>query len=64
MDKAASGVNLDSGRIAEQGYHHALRVNFILIIRKTLGKQAAVRLRNEFNELGAADVQMKAAEAC
>jgi hypothetical protein len=40
------------GRGSSKGHHHAWRVNFILIIRRTLGKQAAVRLRNEFNEWG------------
>jgi len=42
------------GRDSSKGHHHAWRVNFILIIRNMLGKQAAVRLRHEFNEWGLA----------
>jgi hypothetical protein len=33
------------GRGSSRGHHHAWRANFILIVRKTLGKQAALRLR-------------------
>jgi hypothetical protein len=40
------------GRGSSKGHHHAWRVNFILIVSKMLGKQAAVRLRHEFNEWG------------
>ena len=40
------------GRASSKGHHHAWRVNFILITRKTLGKQAALRLRCEFNQWG------------
>jgi hypothetical protein len=40
------------GRDSSKGHHHAWRVNFILIVRKTLGKQAAHRLRYEFNQWG------------
>ena len=31
---------------SSKGHHHAWRVNFVLITRKTLGKQAATRLRH------------------
>jgi hypothetical protein len=40
------------GRDSSKGHHHAWRVNFVLIVRKILGKQAALRLRYEFNEWG------------
>jgi hypothetical protein len=40
------------GRDSSKGHHHAWRVNFILIVRKTLGNQAGVRLRSEFNAWG------------
>ncbi len=40
------------GRDSSKGHHHAWRVNFVLIVRKTLGKQAALRLRYEFNQWG------------
>jgi hypothetical protein len=40
------------GRGSSKGHHHAWRVNFILIVRKTLGKQAALRLRHEFGQWG------------
>jgi hypothetical protein len=40
------------GRDSSKGHHHAWRVNFVLIVRKTLGKQAAQRLRYEFNQWG------------
>jgi hypothetical protein len=40
------------GRASSKGHHHAWRVNFVLIVRKTLGKSAALRLRNEFNAWG------------
>jgi hypothetical protein len=42
------------GRDSSKGHHHAWRVNFVLIARKTLGKQAALRLRHEFNQWGLA----------
>jgi hypothetical protein len=41
-------LGLDSSK----GHHHAWRFNFVLIVRKTLGKQAAVRLRHEFDQWG------------
>jgi hypothetical protein len=40
------------GRGSSKGHHHAWRVNFVLIVRKTLGKQAALLLRHEFNQWG------------
>jgi hypothetical protein len=40
------------GRASSKGHHHAWRVNFVLIVRKTLGNQAAVLLRHEFNQWG------------
>jgi hypothetical protein len=40
------------GRDSSKGHHHAWRVNFVLIVRKTLGKQAALRLRYEFSQWG------------
>ena len=42
------------GRDSSKGHHHAWRANFILIVRKMLGKQAALRLRSEFNQWGLA----------
>lgn len=40
------------GRDSTKGHHHAWRANFVLIVRKALGKQAALRLRHEFNQWG------------
>jgi hypothetical protein len=40
------------GRDSSKGHHHAWRVNFVLIVRKALGKQAALRLRYEFGQWG------------
>jgi hypothetical protein len=40
------------GQNSSKGHHHAWRVNFVLIVRKTLGNQAAQRLRYEFNQWG------------
>jgi hypothetical protein len=40
------------GRDSSKGHHHAWRANFVLIVRKILGKQAALRLRYEFNQWG------------
>ncbi len=40
------------GRNSSEGHHHAWRVNFILIVRNILGKQAAQRLRYEFSQWG------------
>ena len=40
------------GRDSSKGHYHAWRVNFVLIVRKMLGKQAALRLRYEFNQWG------------
>lgn len=37
---------------SSRGHHHAWRANFVLIVRKTLGNQAAVQLRHEFNQWG------------
>jgi hypothetical protein len=40
------------GRGSSRGHHHAWRANFILIVRKMLGGQAASRLRQEFEQWG------------
>jgi len=40
------------GRNSSKGHHHAWRVNFVLIVRKTLGKPAARLLRHEFTQWG------------
>lgn len=40
------------GRDSSKGHHHAWRANFILIVRQALGRQAAQRLRHEFNQWG------------
>jgi hypothetical protein len=40
------------GRASSKGHHHAWRANFVLIVRQALGKQAAQRLRHEFNHWG------------
>jgi hypothetical protein len=40
------------GRGSSRGHHHAWRADFVLIVRKTLGKQAALRLRHEFDQWG------------
>jgi hypothetical protein len=40
------------GRDSSRGHHHAWRANFVLIVRKVLGNQAAARLRSEFNQWG------------
>ena len=40
------------GRGSSRGHHHAWRANFILIVRMSLGKQAAMRLRHEFGQRG------------
>jgi hypothetical protein len=40
------------GRDSSKGHHHAWRANFVLIVRKVLGNQAAARLRSEFNQWG------------
>jgi hypothetical protein len=42
------------GRGSSKGHHHAWRVNFVLIVRQILGKQAALRLRYEFSQWGLA----------
>jgi hypothetical protein len=42
------------GRESSKGHHHAWRVNFVLIVRKMLGNQAAARLRYEFGAWGLA----------
>lgn len=40
------------GMNSSKGHHHAWRVNFVLIVRMTLGKRAALLLRYEFNQWG------------
>jgi hypothetical protein len=40
------------GPQSTKGHHHAWRVNFLLIVQKSLGRQAALRLRTEFNQWG------------
>ena len=45
------------GRDSSKGHYHAWRVNFVLIVRNTLGRQAALRLRHEFNQWGLATCQ-------
>jgi hypothetical protein len=40
------------GSGSSRGHHHAWRSNFVLIVRKTLGKQAALQLRHEFGQWG------------
>ncbi|MFD2079422.1 hypothetical protein [Actinopolymorpha cephalotaxi] len=40
------------GRDSSRGHHHAWRANFVFIVRMTLGKQAALRLRHEFCQWG------------
>jgi hypothetical protein len=40
------------GRGSSRGHHHAWRANFILIVRKMLGGQAALGLRHEFDQWG------------
>jgi putative metallohydrolase (TIGR04338 family) len=40
------------GRDSSKGHHHGWRVNFVLIVRNVLGKQAAQRLRYEFTQWG------------
>ena len=40
------------GHQSSKGHYHAWRVNFILIVRKTLGRQAAKRLGHEFRQWG------------
>jgi hypothetical protein len=40
------------GKDSSKGHHHAWRVNFILIVKKVAGKQAAQQLRYEFNQWG------------
>lgn len=42
----------ERGRGSSKGHHHAWRVNFVLIVRMTLGKQAALLLRQEFGQWG------------
>lgn len=37
---------------SSKGHHHAWRVNFVLIVRQTLGRQASLRLRHEFRQWG------------
>lgn len=41
-----------SGRASSKGHHHAWRANFVLIVRQTLGRQAALVLRHEFGQWG------------
>jgi hypothetical protein len=40
------------GKTSSKGHHHAWRVNFVLIVKRVLGKPAAQRLRYEFNQWG------------
>jgi putative metallohydrolase (TIGR04338 family) len=40
------------GRDSSKGHHHAWRANYVLIVRMMLGKEAAQRLRAEFNAWG------------
>jgi hypothetical protein len=40
------------GRLSSKGHHHAWRANYVLIVRKALGSQAALRLRHEFDRWG------------
>ncbi|NUR69496.1 MAG: hypothetical protein HOU81_01610 [Hamadaea sp.] len=40
------------GRGSSKGHHHAWRANFVLMVRMTAGKQAAARLRREFDQWG------------
>jgi hypothetical protein len=40
------------GRDSTKGHHHAWRASFVLIVRQVLGRQAALRLRHEFNQRG------------
>jgi hypothetical protein len=40
------------GPASSRGHHHAWRANFVLIVRMTLGNQAALRLRSEFGQWG------------
>lgn len=40
------------GSDSSKGHHHAWRANFVLIVRKTLGKLAALQLRHEFSQWG------------
>ena len=40
------------GADSSRGHHHAWRANFVLIVRMVLGRQAASRLRHEFNQWG------------
>jgi putative metallohydrolase (TIGR04338 family) len=42
----------EQGPGSSKGHHHAWRANFILLVRHTLGKQAAARLRHEFGQWG------------
>lgn len=41
-----------AGRESSKGHHHAWRANFVFIVSKTLGRQAASRLRREFDQWG------------
>jgi hypothetical protein len=40
------------GSGSTKGHHHAWRANFVFIVRMTLGRHAATRLRHEFNQWG------------
>lgn len=40
------------GRASSKGHHHAWRVNFVLIVKMSMGKHAAQRLRYELNQWG------------
>jgi putative metallohydrolase (TIGR04338 family) len=41
-----------TGSESARGHHHAWRVNYVLIVRQTLGPQAAQQLRHEFDQWG------------
>lgn len=43
-----------TGPASTRGHHHAWRANFVFIVGLTLGRQAATRLRAEFNAWGLA----------
>jgi hypothetical protein len=53
-DHAVGGERREpgQGRGSSRGHHHAWRANFVLIVRMTLGRQAATRLRHEFDAWG------------
>lgn len=40
------------GAASSKGHHHAWRANFVFLVRMTVGRSAATRLRGEFNAWG------------